>query len=121
MTAPKDPSLRCTAKAKRSGKQCQGTAIPGGTVCRVHGGAAPQVKAKAELRLAELVQPAIVRIGRIIADPMASETAVLRAAENVLDRAGYPRAHSLDVEAARDDLYERLRHLADELGEGDDL
>jgi hypothetical protein len=49
-----DPmASNCTATAKSTGNRCLQPAIPGGTVCRYHGGAAPQVKAKAEERLAE--------------------------------------------------------------------
>lgn len=40
---------QCTAKA-RSGERCKRPAIPGGTVCRSHGGASPQVKALAAVR-----------------------------------------------------------------------
>ena len=44
---------QCTATAKTTRKRCMKPAIPGGTVCRIHGGAAPQVKAKAVERLKE--------------------------------------------------------------------
>lgn len=43
---------QCTA-TNRQGSQCGKSAIPGGEVCRLHGGAAPQTMAKARLRLAE--------------------------------------------------------------------
>lgn len=43
----------CTATAKTTGERCKNPAIPGGTVCRIHGGAAPQVAAKAAERLSE--------------------------------------------------------------------
>jgi hypothetical protein len=43
-------SVQCTAVSKQTGKQCKAKAIPGGTVCRWHGGAAGQVKAKAAIR-----------------------------------------------------------------------
>jgi hypothetical protein len=45
--------IQCKAISKNSGKQCKRKAIPGGTVCRYHGGA-QQVKAKAAVR-AELL------------------------------------------------------------------
>lgn len=45
---------RCRAKAKVSGERCKRTAIPGGTVCFYHGGAAPQVRSKAAQRVALL-------------------------------------------------------------------
>lgn len=48
---------RCVAKSSRTGKPCQRPPIAGGTVCRHHGGAAPQVKRKAEERLADLIDP----------------------------------------------------------------
>lgn len=41
---------RCRAHA-RSGKRCKRFPIPGGTVCVMHGGAAPQVAAAARGRL----------------------------------------------------------------------
>lgn len=44
---------RCTATSKSTGERCRRSAIPGGTVCRWHGGAAPQVRAKAAERLSE--------------------------------------------------------------------
>jgi hypothetical protein len=47
-------SVQCTAVSKQTGNQCKAKAIPGGTVCRWHGGAAQQVKAKAAVR-AELL------------------------------------------------------------------
>jgi hypothetical protein len=43
-------SVRCSAISKHSGEQCKRKAIPGGTVCRYHGGNARQVKAKAAIR-----------------------------------------------------------------------
>lgn len=47
---PKDPALRCVAH-KRNGDQCRQTAIRGGRVCKKHGGSAPQVIARARVRL----------------------------------------------------------------------
>lgn len=42
--------LRCSAKTS-SGRSCSNWAIRGGTVCKVHGGSAPQVRAAANRRL----------------------------------------------------------------------
>lgn len=42
---------RCNGTSKASGERCPMWAIKGGTVCYHHGGAAPQVKAAAEVRL----------------------------------------------------------------------
>ena len=40
--------VRCKATSNK-GEQCKRYAIKGGTVCRSHGGAAPQVKARADI------------------------------------------------------------------------
>ena len=44
-------ALQCKATAKSSGKRCKKYAILGGTVCMKHGGAAPQVRRKAQQRI----------------------------------------------------------------------
>lgn len=99
----------CRATSKATGKPCGRTAEPGATVCRYHGGAAPQVKRKATLRLLELVDPAIATLARTMTDANAPHAARLRAAENVLDRAGVPRKVDVtDTEAAKALLVERL-------------
>lgn len=51
---------RCEATAKRTGTRCARYAIEGGTVCRVHGGAAPAVRAAAARRVAEAKAAAAV-------------------------------------------------------------
>ncbi len=38
---------------------CRGPAIAGATICRIHGGSAPQVKRAAAMRLAVLIDPPI--------------------------------------------------------------
>jgi hypothetical protein len=43
------PVVQCRATS-RTGKQCKNKAIPGGTVCRFHGGASPHVASKAAVR-----------------------------------------------------------------------
>src|SRR6266699_432934 len=57
---------QCTAHAKHSGLRCKYRAIPGGRVCRFHGGGAPQVKEKALDRLRALQDPAIDRMAKLI-------------------------------------------------------
>jgi hypothetical protein len=47
--------VQCSANAKSTGKRCTRPAIWGGKVCPVHGGAAPQVKARAAVN-AELAR-----------------------------------------------------------------
>lgn len=113
--ASQTPSVtrQCTAKNRR-GEQCGQSAIKGGTVCRNHGGAAPQVRRKAALRLLELVDPAIAVLARemVNADKSADRQ---RAANSVLDRAGVPRtATVIDGESAKSLLVERINALRGE-------
>lgn len=59
-----DPESQCTAHAKHSGERCKRSVVPGTTVCRYHGGLAPQVKAAAERRLElEAARQAMVTYG----------------------------------------------------------
>lgn len=53
---------QCTAKAKSTGQRCGKPAIPGGTVCRIHGGATPVIKAAGQRRLAEQQARAAVEL-----------------------------------------------------------
>ena len=60
----------------------------------MHGGSAPQDKAKAEDRIREMVDPALSRLAKLIDDPYAS--VALAAVKDVLDRAGYAASHRLE-------------------------
>lgn len=74
---------QCSATAKSTRKQCTRPAIPGGTVCRFHGGAAPQVRAKAEQR--ETEREIREEIARLDVDPVADPlTALAQLAGQVL-------------------------------------
>lgn len=82
---PKAERRRCTARSKTSGKQCAQPPIPGGTVCRYHGGAAPQVKLKALERLQAYQDKAIDRLFQLAEQTQFPSTA-LAAVKDVLDR-----------------------------------
>lgn len=47
-------AAKCTAKSKRTGNPCRNAAVTGATVCRLHGGAAPQVRRAGAVRAARL-------------------------------------------------------------------
>jgi hypothetical protein len=47
----------CSARSQRTGLPCRKSPILGGTVCTKHGGKAPQTIAKAQERLADLIDP----------------------------------------------------------------
>ena len=76
------------AAHRTNGEPCNAFARHGARVCVVHGGRAPQVKAKAEDRIRDLVDPSLNRIARTIADDQ-NPALALAAARDILDRAGY--------------------------------
>lgn len=81
---------QCTATSRQSGKRCRRDAIPGGSVCATHGGNAPQVRAKAEQRLAMLVNPALQTLAWAMDKKQRREQpgVAVRVAQDVLDRTG---------------------------------
>ncbi len=119
-TTPRDPRdlpgrelLQCSAHSRTSGERCKNKALAGTTVCKFHGGAAPQVQRKAKMRLAELVAPAIATLAKEMAKADRSADRQ-RAANSILDRSGYGRTTKIEASDARDALIERLMEMADD-------
>lgn len=86
---------RCTATAKGTGERCRRSAVIGGTVCPMHGGSAPQVRAKAEQRVLE--EQASVEVRKVwaglgsapeIKDPVGSLARLAGALEQAVDVVG---------------------------------
>lgn len=111
--------LLCHAKSKSTGELCSQVAIPGGKVCRYHGGASGHVKRAAALRLQELVDPAISTLAREMTEADKS-TDRLRAADSVLDRTGFGRTTKMETEDVREMLLQRIRQLKLDHGEDPD-
>ena len=101
-----DGARLCSAKTTK-GTPCKAPAMHGQRVCHKHGGAAPQARRAAKLRLMELVDPAIATLGR---EMMKAENSRDRqsAANSILDRAGYGRAQQITTDDARSMLLHRL-------------
>ena len=81
---PMDGKVTCKA-TNRQGKRCGKSPIPGGVVCRMHGGAAPQVKNAADERLRALEMPALDRMAKLI-DQNDFPSVAFQASKDVLDR-----------------------------------
>jgi len=77
----------CTAK-RTNGERCKAPAIAGGRVCRAHGGACPQVIAKARLRLATAADSVAGRLVAICLSKKTKTSDAIAAARDLLDRAG---------------------------------
>jgi hypothetical protein len=112
-----NPARQCTATS-RSGERCQRQPIPGGEVCVVHGGRAPQVQASAKARLlagADLAidyllnlltpRPPCEHCGRSDAD---RDPTVVRACQLVLDRSGFHPTLSVEHTPPPPNAYARL-------------
>ena len=98
-TTPTDDK-RCVAKSKASGKRCNSWAIEGGTVCYMHGGASPIVKAAAQQRvhaqrIAASAQATLAHEGiSPVEDPL-EELGRLASASNALMQALGARVNAL--------------------------
>lgn len=83
---------KCTAH-NRQGQRCGKDALRGTTVCRLHGGAAPQVREAARLRLLQAADPAAAELVAQLKNRKLPARDRRSAAVAVLDRAGLgPRA-----------------------------
>ena len=98
---------KCTARSRQTGEPCGAWAIAGATVCRHHGGQSTSTQEAARERLRTLVHPALQTLASIMSDEDAPAASRVRAAADLLDRAGLK---SVDVtvqvssEQANDDL-----------------
>jgi hypothetical protein len=90
---------RCHAHSKRSGKACNNPAILGATVCRMHGGSAPQVKLAALERLKAL-QPKAITVLESLLDREEFPTVQMAAVRDVLDRTEGKPAESVKLTGA---------------------
>lgn len=110
MSGPDRMKVFCSATSKQTGKGCRNSPIPGGTVCRFHGGAAPQVKDKARQRLEALLNKAIDQVAEAleaeqllvskegdVVDRVPAYRIRLRAAKEVLDRVGPSAKAELEI------------------------
>ena len=89
---------KCKATNRR-GAPCGRWAIPGGTVCLNHGGGAPQVREAARRRLMAWAPRALQVLEDIAEDTDQPAAARVRAASDLLDRAGFKPVSEIEVTA----------------------
>ena len=106
MQSPQTQSRRCKGH-KKTGERCKQAALQGTTVCRVHGGAAPHVKAAARARLenaADRMAANLLRLG----ETAESETVQLSATNSALDRAGITKPTQVELGPMEPKPYEQI-------------
>jgi hypothetical protein len=110
LSRPTPESVHCKARSSQTGELCKRWASHGTTVCTSHGAAAPQVKAAAEQRIRDLVDPALSRLAHLI-DHADLDSVRLAAVKDVLDRAGLAAKQQVEIT-----IREHAAKLASELG-----
>lgn len=100
MTTPN----RCTAHSSRTGDPCQRPPIKGATVCRTHGGAAPQVQKAARARILEAADTVAAALVRLALDDETPPAVRVQALRDLLDRAGEGAAQKVEVTTHDGDL-----------------
>lgn len=126
MTAVRNLDRTCTAKrSDGSGRPCRAYAIAGGTVCRIHGGSAPHVKANALRNVAEARQmvlekhagPAIQELRRILDSADTVDADKLRAIGQILAASGITGQTNvkLELETPTEPPSEQLTRLLDDM------
>lgn len=105
-----DNQPRCIRWATSTGHRCERARTPGTTICHKHGSNNPGIRRNAQLRLVELIDPAIATLAREMTTAKGSADRQ-RAANSLLDRAGVPRRTEVDYGAAQALLVARLSEV----------
>jgi hypothetical protein len=124
LMAAGDPlaAVQCSATSKQSGQRCRRPAIAGGRVCRHHGGAAPQVAAKARDRLMALQAPAIETLAFLMKKRGQFPSTAYAAARDVLDRTEGKAKETIDLKVTEtsklpdEELRAKVAAIAAKLG-----
>lgn len=86
----------CTAR-RRNGEKCLNYAVKGATVCRMHGGSAPQVRAAAQTRILMASDLAAKKLVELMSSAKVDDRVKLAAAKDLLDRANLAGTQNIEV------------------------
>lgn len=92
------PKVTCSAR-RTNGDPCKRPPIKGATVCRAHGGAAPQVRAKAQVRLLMASDLAAKKLIELMSSAKVPDAVKLTAARDLLDRANVVGTQQVEIRA----------------------
>lgn len=107
--------------SRHSGERCKKAAIPGGTVCRLHGGAASQVQRSARERFNDLIDPMINIAHKMVEEAEAGSLSAsdrLGLMKFIADRTGFVPGKVVNVDGPP--RWEGvMTHIITNLPEGD--
>jgi hypothetical protein len=121
----RDERVYCTAR-RRNGEPCRNAPMLGSSVCRMHGGAAPQVKRAAQMRILQASDKAAARLVEMMQDKTIPPAIQLAAARDLLDRAGLVGKQEIELDVRLQKFEQVALDILvdvdgdDELGEVDD-
>jgi hypothetical protein len=92
----KRQALQCKA-SRRDGERCTQWAMKGTTVCKMHGGKAPQTVQAARARLLAAADPLMAELIALAHNEKLEPSTRLRAIQDALDRAGLGARQAVDV------------------------
>ena len=94
--------IRCNGHMVNGGR-CKREAEPGSVVCRLHGGAAPQVRKRAAERLIMSADHVSQKLLEWLDDPEVPYRVRAEIAQDLLDRAGLASTQAIKIVPAEDD------------------
>lgn len=90
------PAVTCSARTT-AGFPCKRPPIKGSNVCRAHGGAAPQVRAAAQVRILMSADAAAAKLIEMIHSKKVADNVKLAAVRDLLDRANLSGTQNIEV------------------------
>jgi len=109
----------CTA-TRRDGSPCTNFAVSGATVCRMHGGSAPQVRRAAQVRILMASDLAAAKLIEMMQSLKVADNIKLAAARDLLDRANLAGTQNVEIGVTKRTYEDVLDEMLVEVPEGMD-
>lgn len=104
----------CNGFTNNTGEPCGMPALFKQDYCIHHGGRSRGPKRRARIKLLELIEPALATLAKEMTSTTNKPADRIRAAENILDRAGVSRVHTIETDDARALLLQKLEEAREQ-------